>query len=288
MLGEDLLTTFVNGRMAEMIGYRVEEIIGRPVTDFMFEEDASDFNKRMEDRRRGVSEHHELRFRHRNGEAVWIHASAVPILDAAENFKGTFGMVTDITERKQMEQALQMRAREYRTLVENIPDLIVRYDPDLRRIYVNPAWEEASGLSAGEVINLPATDIPRVPTPVNDEYMAKIRKALETGTLQALEFTWVNARGVMLYLDYVIVPEYDQDGKVVSILAVGHDITERKQAEEDLCRLKDELEQRVQERTTELAAKNAELERLNRVFVGRELRMVELKEKIRELEERRP
>ena len=58
MLGEDLLTTFVNGRMAEMIGYRVEEIIGRPVTDFMFEEDASDFNKRMEDRRRGVSEHH--------------------------------------------------------------------------------------------------------------------------------------------------------------------------------------------------------------------------------------
>ena len=284
MLGEDLLTTFVNGRMAEMIGYRAEEMIGRSLTYFICEEDAPDHHERMEKRRHGVSEHYELRFRHRNGETVWTQASAVPILDAAENFKGTFGMVTDITERKQMEQALRVREREYRTLVENIPDLIVRYDPQLRRTYVNPAWEEASGLAAGEVINVPVADIPRVPKPAVAEYVDKLRLALETGTLQAMEFTWVNARGVTLYLDYIIVPEYDQHGKVVSVLAVGHDITERKRAEEALNLLNEELEQRVQERTVELEAKNTELERMNRLFVGRELRMMELKERIRKLE----
>jgi len=70
-------------------------------------------------------------------------------------------------------------------------------------------------------------------------------------------------------------------------VAVARDITERMRAEEELKRLNEELELRVKERTAELAAKNAELERMNRIFVGRELRMVELKARIRELEERK-
>jgi response regulator RpfG family c-di-GMP phosphodiesterase len=63
------------------------------------------------------------------------------------------------------------------------------------------------------------------------------------------------------------------------------ELTERKRAEESLNRLNEELEQRVRERTKELDRRNSELEQVNKVFVGRELKMVELKWRIRELEE---
>jgi PAS domain S-box-containing protein len=62
-------------------------------------------------------------------------------------------------------------------------------------------------------------------------------------------------------------------------------LVERKKAEVALRTLNEELEQRVQKRTTELSTKNSELERLNKLFIGRELRMMELKERIQELED---
>ncbi|MBT0665931.1 PAS domain S-box protein [Geobacter pelophilus] len=156
-LGADHLTTFVNARMTEMLGYTGAEMFGRPMADFMFDEDVPNHLLRMGNRRHGQPEHYERRFRRKNGEAVWTLVSATPILDDQHQFQGSFAMFTDITERK----------------------------------------------LAGD----------------------------------------------------------------------------------ELQRLKDDLERRVLERTIELQEKYAELERMNKLFVGRELKMVELKERITELEQ---
>jgi PAS domain S-box-containing protein len=159
----------------------------------------------------------------------------------------------EVAEHKQVE-------KEYRTLIESVPDLIVRYDLDLRRIYVNPAWEIASGLAAAEVIGGAYAGVPRAPNPVNIEYVKKLRLALETGASQTSEFTWINADGVKLFLEYVIVPEYDHDGRIAGVLAVGRDITERKHMEEELYTYREHLEELVRERTTELELANKELD----------------------------
>lgn len=100
----------------------------------------------------------------------------------------------------------------------------------------------------------------------------------------------IQAREEALHLQTVELEEevaerqMAQENLQEKALLLEEEIEKRQEVQEELERLNESLEQRVQERTAELEDKNSELYRMNRLFVGRELRMVELKEKIKELE----
>jgi len=105
-LDEDRRTSFVNAQMAKMLEYEAEEMIGREVESFIFEEDLPDHVQKMENRHRDIAEHYERRLRRKDGQAVWTIVSATPIIDAEHHFRGSFAMILDITERKKLEQQL--------------------------------------------------------------------------------------------------------------------------------------------------------------------------------------
>jgi len=129
MLGPDTMTTFVNARMTEMLGYSADEMIDRPVTDFMFAEDAPEHLIKMEQRRQGVSDNYERRYRRKDGRTVWTLASAAPIFDGKHQFMGSFAMFTDITERKQAEEELKRANTE----LERQTLALTRTNADLQR-----------------------------------------------------------------------------------------------------------------------------------------------------------
>ncbi|MDD2760680.1 MAG: PAS domain S-box protein, partial [Methylomonas sp.] len=108
MLGADGLTNFVNARMADMLAYRPEEMLGRPMHDFLFAEDVADHLQKLTDRQLGQAEPYERRLRCKDGRILWTLVSPSPIFDAAHRFGGTFAMLTDITERKHAEEELRL------------------------------------------------------------------------------------------------------------------------------------------------------------------------------------
>ena len=104
----------------------------------------------------------------------------------------------------------------------------------------------------------------------NSPYQVEFRMLKKGG-----DYVWVSVRGESVR---------DENGKPVRMVGSMTDITERKLAEDELEQHRKNLEKLVIERTIELERKNTDLERMNKLFVGRELRMVELKEKIAQLE----
>ena len=99
--------TFANRRMAEMLGYAPEDLLRQPVKSFLFPEDLAAHEAQMQGRMRGESAQYERRFRRRDGSTLWTIVAGAPVMDAAGQFSGSFGMFTDITEERAARHALE-------------------------------------------------------------------------------------------------------------------------------------------------------------------------------------
>ena len=93
-------TSFVNPRMASMLGYDIEDMLGKPLVAFMDEEGKLMLEQNIARRQDGIFEHHEFKFQHRDGQAVWTTMATNPIFDGASRYMGALALVTDITNDK--------------------------------------------------------------------------------------------------------------------------------------------------------------------------------------------
>jgi PAS domain S-box-containing protein len=119
-LDADARVTFVNDRMAELLGYRPGDLVGRQKWDFVFDEDEAAGRVLFERRRAGVSEQADVRFRHRDGRAVWTLMSARPMTDERGAFCGALDMFTDVTERRRAEDALRAKTEELKMTTQQL------------------------------------------------------------------------------------------------------------------------------------------------------------------------
>ena len=156
----------------------------------------------------------------------------IPELAADGSVASVLGIISDITNRKQVEEALHRRQQEFEALVENAPDIITRFNRELRHIYVNPAIELATGLSARDFIGKTHQEV-GMPSELVAFWGQNLQALFETGVEQEIEFSFSTPNGLKYYQSRH-VPEYRTDGSVETVLAITRDITTIKQAEEAL------------------------------------------------------
>jgi PAS domain S-box-containing protein len=176
----------------------------------------------------------EFRIIRRDGEVRWVKRLGIVQLDPAGHPVSVTGTITDITEQREAEQALVQREREMRSLADNTPDILTRFDRQLRYLFVNAAIERPSGRRRDE---FPGRSLRELELPENicELWEHTITSVFETNEQRSIEFAHSGPGGERHYATR-FVPERGLSGEIESVLGVTQDVTDRKLAEDALKR----------------------------------------------------
>jgi PAS domain S-box-containing protein len=236
----------VNKRITDMLGYDPKELIGRPFWEFI---DTRYHDVVNENVRTGASAAYEVELIHRDGSRVPVEVMGKPLTWKGKEVR--VAALRDITERKRAEQALRESEEKYRTIVETASEGIIMVDSESSTTYVNDSFAKMLGFLPAELIGKNITDY------FDKEHLAlalaKREERRQHGVRNSFESKLIRKDGSPLWLIVNSSPLLDKAGKFVGSLGMVTDITARKEAEEAIRKAHEELEKRVQERTSELS-----------------------------------
>ena len=195
----------------------------------------------------------------------------------------------EITERKQAEEALRESTAKFGSIYDQSPIGIELYDSEGNLVNANSKCLEIFGIrNVAAVQGFKLFEDPNISNEVKKRILSgevvSYESEFDFDKVRELELYETGKTGktfVRVFLSpWKTSSDDDQGGFLVHVM----DITESKKGEEELEKHREHLEELVKERTFELKEKNAELERMNDVFVGREFRIKELSDRVKELE----
>jgi len=222
----------------------------------------------------------DYRLRYRDGSYRWIQDNGTPRFNVSGEFVGYIGHCLDITEyNKLTESRIKESEEKYRSIFENSSVAILLTAPDGSILSANNFACLLFGMTEAEICWAGRNGIIDLSDPRLTSLLEERKK---TGHSRG-ELTFIHKDGSKFECEVSSVVFIDNEGKERTSLVI-RDLTDQKKAENRIKTLNIELEGKVEKRTAELEVKNADLERMNKLFVGRELRMLELKNTIHQLE----
>ncbi|MFA6562396.1 MAG: PAS domain S-box protein [Verrucomicrobiia bacterium] len=267
VLDQDGKVFEANRRYAEMLGYSLDEVLQLHVWDW----DAQWTREQAMEKIRLVDatgDHFETRHRRKDGTVYDVEISSNAAICNGQ--KLIFCVCRDITARKRAEQMLQDLKELYSSLVENLPQNVFRKDREGRFLFCNRRFCENAGHSLEEIVG--KTDADLFPPQLAEAYRQDDLRVMESGQILDRVEENMGTDGRKSFVQVVKAPLCDADGDIIGIQGIYWDVTERMKTADAL-----------REQAEELRARNEELERFNSASVGRELRMIELKQEINHL-----
>ena len=275
---------YANPGMEKIAGVPRDKITGNIVTRDFPKETTEEFLKFYQKARNTLKPvWYEVRVKTPAGRNTWQNGWMTPRIDSKGNFNGMIVNIRDVTERVNTEFKLISSESKYKQLVETASDAIYLMDEEGLVVESNMEACKSMGYSKDEIIGL---SIDKIDKNFDLNKFREFWKDKKFNSTFIIESVHITKNGKEIPVE-VSTKKFKIEGKIF-FYGIIRDITERKNTIQELELYRENLENLVKERTKELETKNEELERFNKLFVGREFRIKELKEQIKVLTEQIP
>ncbi len=237
-IDKDGIISYVNSRMADILGYSVDEILGKDLTNFMDDYSIKVIERNIGRGKQGVREQHDFKFLRNNGTKAYIILETTPINDEKGNYIGTFVFMADITKRKLADQKIKASEEKFRTIFKSIPDLffllsedttILEYSGKKEELYFPP--EKFLGQKAKDIL----------PPNIGKLCLESVKNTIKTKQPQSIEYALPMNDEIRFFEGRFL---YFSEKNVALFT---RDITDRKMVEKKLRESEHNLKERVKD-----------------------------------------
>ncbi len=219
----------VNAGYERLAGFSAAEVIGVPArTLWRYPDNRTSYLEAL--MKHGWLANQELEYVRKDGSTSTALISASLIELDGQQCVLVIGR--DIHEYARTREELAQSERRYRQVVDHQSEVICRYTPEFRFSFANEAYCRAFGSNPDEIVGTNVLDL--IPPEHRERVTTLANRILNTGEAQAHSHETLHKDGSWRWYEWVDHPIFDDSGKIVEIQAVGRDITEQKNAEDEL------------------------------------------------------
>lgn len=212
-------------------GSRSDDAIGLRISDIMGEDAFAILREYVDAALAGKAQQVEVKMPSAHAGDEYMQMMYVPERDERGQVRGLIAAISDITKLRRTEEKLHRREQEFKTLVENSPDIIARFDCNMRHLYVNPAVEAAFGRSASAYLGKTNAQL-GLPAEIVAAWNDATERVFASGSEQQFEFEQL-IDGRARYFTTRLIPEFDRSGNIESLLGITYDVTDRTKMEKE-------------------------------------------------------
>jgi len=224
-------TTFVNENMAKMLGYTIEQMLGKRLFSFMDEEGVEIANNNLSRREQGIEEQHPFKFLGKDGQVVYTLIETSPIIENGE-YAGAVAGVMDITEREHRLNELRYNEKRFRDIVEATNDWVWEVDVNGVYTYSNKAITNLFGYTPEEIVGKTPFDL------MMPEEAERVGNLLAKIKAQRAPFTHLwnvnkHKNGKHVFVSTTGTPILDDDGELLGYRGMNRDVSMLAKQKED-------------------------------------------------------
>ncbi len=229
--------TYISPSIEHMLGYTPEEIMAMPMNEYIVQEDYdAKMTKLMEELANPPGERIQTvtlqaQYKTKDNRLVYVELNASLIKDGQGTPIGVQGSTRDITEHKQMEQKIIEAKQMYESVVDTQHEMICRYLTDTTLTFVNIAYCRAFGKKRSELLG--KKYLMSIPPELHEDELASLKRLNPAQPSDTREIEVIGPDGNTRWQEWTDVAIFNESGEVKEIQGTGHDITERKQAEDE-------------------------------------------------------